>query len=123
MSRARPIPLAKAASAKKVRHHGFRETEQSCIVNPHDDIVYGSRADELRQIPSFPKHERSRAASVPAAEPSLNLNRFCPNELRFQFRLTIFEEHRNHLAQIFAQLRQRCALRMRARKSRNVTDE
>src|SRR6266581_7711750 len=108
MSRARAIPWRKlinrafdfsqthvleSASAKKARHHGFRETEQSCIVHPHDDIVYGSRADELRQIPSFPKHERSRAASVPAAEPSLNLNRFCPNELRFQFRLTIFEEH------------------------------
>ncbi len=61
--------------------------------HPRDDIVYGSRADELRQIPSFPKHERSRAVSVPAAEPLLNLNRFGPNELRFQFRLTIFEEH------------------------------
>ena len=41
----------------------------------------------------FQERERSRAASVPAAEPSLNLNRFGPNELRFQFRLTIYEEH------------------------------
>lgn len=49
-------------------------------------------------------------------------NALSADELSFQFRLTILQEHLDHFAEIALELLQRFTLRMRASEARNVTD-
>ena len=50
-------------------------------------------------------------------------NKLRPDKLRFHLRLAVFQQHLDDFLQIAPQFVQRFALRMRADKTRNMTDE
>src|SRR6266446_1233956 len=97
--------------------------EPSLLDRQHADTVCAIRDDESLRNPSSPALGRFPAGAALAGVPSLDTNGLRADELRFQFWLAVFHQHRHDFAQILLELIQGGALRMRTCESRYIADE